>query len=365
MTPAIASRLRARRTSGAAPRIYRLANSIRLPFAVGVTGFLVLALGVGLLVGRVVESELEVPGAVRALQASVAREVAESARRGLNEGVDDLEQLARELLLVDDAEAALVAFADIHGRYESVYLLDENGRILAAHGSVPPAPQAVEDRDLDEPGMVLHFDGDRPIISQHAPVQGGGGTVVGQYTPVFLRYAMNVAAPGDAWLVDRRARVIAGLGGAPPGTRLQHAELDAAAHRATAGSNGASVLEGGVASHDVVAWSPVRGVGVAGSQDWGVVTARRVDAARLGAPSHRRQSVALAIAVAITAVAVFAWLRAVVLVPTTAVQREAERLAYGDLSSPVTAQRYDEIGIIARALERIRVLLIRHRMRRS
>ena len=61
------------------------------------------------------------------------------------------------------------------------------------------------------------------------------------------------------------------------------------------------------------------------------------------------------------ALLIFGWLYLVVIQPILRLQHEAERLAYGDLSRPVEVVRYDEIGLVARALERIRILLIRRR----
>jgi HAMP domain-containing protein len=363
----LAPRLRARRTDAREERTYRLANTIRLPFAVGVVGFLVLALGVALLVGRVEESELQVPGAVRELQASVASEVGESIRRGLNEAVDDLTQLAAHLERAEDPAPALSAFAAIHGRYDAVYVLDEGGAVTARAGSVEPDLSLVDGRRIDEAGLHAAFadDGSDATIVMYAPIAGGRGTVVAQYSRAFLQYAMAVATPGDAWLVSDEARVIAGLGGAAVGGRLPLEALDRAAQRAGAGSDGAEVAAGGALTRDVVAWVPVDGVGPAGGQEWGVVTVRRVEAAGLGAPQKRGAAIGFGGALAVATLLLFGWLRAVLVRPILDVQREAERLAYGDLSTPVDTARNDEIGAIARGLERIRVLLIRSRARKG
>lgn len=369
MTQAITGRLRARRTAGSQKRTYRLANSIRLPFAIGAASFIIVALGTALLVGRVEESDLAVPGAVRGLQMTLTEEVAQSVRRGVNEGVDDVEQLARELDGVgglgasDDTATLLQRFVEVHGRYDAAYVVDEERRVLAAAGTASPAPEVLPDRVFEDVGLHLELKEGVATIAQFAPMAEPGRSVVAHYNPVFVRAAMGVAAPGDAWLVTRDGLVITGLGTAAPGTRLSRADLDRAAVRAGAGRDGASVVTGGALSRDVLAWTPVRGVGFAGNQDWGVVTLRRVDAAGLGAPTRRAQAVGLAAALALTAIALFVWLRNVILRPLLDLQQEAERLAYGDLSAPVSVERYDEIGMTARALERIRVLLIRHRMR--
>lgn len=65
---------------------------------------------------------------------------------------------------------------------------------------------------------------------------------------------------------------------------------------------------------------------------------------------------------ALITLVIFGWIYIVILRPIARLQREAERLAFGDLSKSVEVVRYDEIGLIARALERVRVLLIRRRV---
>jgi nitrate/nitrite-specific signal transduction histidine kinase len=79
----------------------------------------------------------------------------------------------------------------------------------------------------------------------------------------------------------------------------------------------------------------------------------------------RRQILVFAIVLALMTIVVFGWLWILVLRPLLRLQGEAERLAYGDLSRNVEVIRYDEIGLIARALERIRILLIRQRVQRG
>lgn len=356
----VARRVRARRTPGDNPRTYRLANTVRLPFAVGAAALLVVALGTSLLVGRVRAHELEVPGAVRDAQAAVATEVAESVRRGLNEGLDDVTQLSREIDRAPDRAAALAAFLAIHGRYRSVQLIGSDGRVLAAAGA-PVTPAAT----FDDGGarLVATVRSTGVTLAESAPVADGKRRVVAMYDPSFLRFPIGVAAPGDAWIVDRGGRVVSGLSAAAPATRLQGPGLDAAARRATAGRDGVAVTAGGRSSREIVAWTPIRGAGAAGDLGWGVVTVRRVDAAGLGGTGTRSQAMAIGAALALTTIAVFWWMRMTILVPLLEMQREAERLAYGDLSAPVRVRRYDDIGMIGRALERCRILLIRSRMR--
>jgi HAMP domain-containing protein len=54
-----------------------------------------------------------------------------------------------------------------------------------------------------------------------------------------------------------------------------------------------------------------------------------------------------------------------VLRPLALLEDEAERVAYGDLSRSVPVVHFDEVGRIARALERLRLQLIGRRVRAS
>jgi len=76
----------------------------------------------------------------------------------------------------------------------------------------------------------------------------------------------------------------------------------------------------------------------------------------------RRHALLAGFALALTALLVFGWIYIIVLRPLLALQGEAERLVFGDLSRSVQIMRYDEIGLIARALERLRVKLIGRRV---
>lgn len=71
----------------------RLAQSIRLPFWVSVFAFLVAALAAAAFLGRP-ESGVTIPPAVMRYQSALATEMAQNVRRGLNEGVADLNQAA-------------------------------------------------------------------------------------------------------------------------------------------------------------------------------------------------------------------------------------------------------------------------------
>lgn len=356
---------RARRSRPQEPRSYRLANSVRLPVLGGLMLFLVLATGTMALVGRT-DGPVAVPAALLDFQEAATRDAAQSVRRSVNEGVDDLEQLARGVAAHGpdaDVAAALNAVAGVHGRYTSLYVVDPARQVVAAVGGAP-APALAPEQPPEAPGMA---DARRApgtggvLIQQYAPLPGRG-VILGHYDAGFLRFPLDSARPGDAWVVNRRGRTIAALGGTSPFASLPARSLRDAARRASGGESGARVVGGGIDTQQMVAWSPVAGAGPAGRLGWAVVTSRHLSSVPLPATDARRQGVLAGALVGVCAAFSFGWTWLVVVRPLLRLQKEAERIAYGDLSVPVQVVRYDEVGLTARALERIRVLLIRRRV---
>jgi HAMP domain-containing protein len=358
---------RARRSRPDEPRSYRLANSVRLPVLGGLLVFLLLAAGTLALVGRT-DGPTVVPAAVLDYQEAATRDAAQSVRRSVNEGIDDLEEMARGIGVLAgeeaDLEPALRAVAETHGRYTSLYVVEPGPQVTATVGG-QPFPDLVPAGDtLDSAGMLdaRQAPGDRSVLIQQFASMPGRGAVIGHYDPGFLRFPLESARPGDAWVVNRDGRMIAALGGGSPFSSLPGRALQEAARRGSAGESGARVVGGGIDTQEMVAWSPVAGSGPAGSVGWAVVTSRRIASISLPATDARRQGILAGALVGVFALLIFGWTWFVVVKPLLRLQKEAERIAYGDLSRPVEVVRYDEIGLTARALERIRVLLIRRRV---
>jgi methyl-accepting chemotaxis protein len=96
-----------------------------------------------------------------------------------------------------------------------------------------------------------------------------------------------------------------------------------------------------------------------------VVATRSVNSFSLPQTEARRHAMLAGAVLGVITVLVFGWLYIVIVSPVMRLQGEAERVAYGDLSKSVRVIRYDEIGLIGRALERVRIGLIRARVRSS
>jgi len=346
---------------------------VRLPLAVGVLLFAVLAIAVPAAVYAEVRQGGRVPDAVVAQQRSVTENAAQSLRRSVNEGVIDLEELAAMVELIGRYDYATLReaadrFSDIHDRYEAVYIMHIDRTVLASAGGEPRPDLLRGDRpfrraDMDD-AQLVETD---LIIPQYAPVGlcpppltgmtiaepcGNRGTAVGQYRSQFLLEALGGLELGRAWLVNQRGQVLAAPASVGVFEKLPRAELDRAASAASRGEVGAFRVGSGEAI-EVIAFAPVSGFGPAGQLGWSVVTVRPVQefiGARRGAVA-----VGLGLAIAAVTILIFGWLWIAFIRPLDQLEFDADRIAHGDLESHVDIHRHDEIGLVARSLERIRV----------
>lgn len=369
---------RARRTSPAERRTYRLASSVRLPWIIGLVLFFIIALAAALLIGRT-ENDTEVPQAVLNSQETLTQSAAQSVRRSANEGVDDLQAFSsalRPFLATDTAEStelteALRGLAQVQNRYLQLYVIDDQGEVLAnsADEEGDPAYDPLEIVDpFEETGMSRARQAEEtpvPIILQHAPLPEQDRqprAIIAWYDPAFFRFPLQTAGPGEVWLVDAQGRVIGARQGFTAFQELPRQSLRDAAAQAADGRSDTVVVSANPSSPEIISFAPVAGGGPAGSLGWSVVTSRSVEDVSLPQTNARRQGLTIAAVIALATVVVFGWLWLQLLRPLFKLQREAERLAYGDLSRGVEVVRYDEVGLTARALERIRILLVRRRI---
>jgi hypothetical protein len=366
--------LRARRTNPGELDTYRLASSIRLPWGIGLAALLILAVTVAVLVGRTGESTLRVPQVVLDYQEQIARDGAQSVRRSLNEGVSDLDDLARLLTTTNvtsqaGIQAVLREFSRSQNRYVSLYAVDGHGTVLARVGA-PPSRRGLQAALAGQPGIreVPQPNGKGAVIQQFAPVAASQTAVralIAHYNPMFMQYPLDVSRPGYAWVVNSRGQAVGARGTRALLGPLPRLSLRQAAGRAISNVSGARSVGGSLDTQEVVGYAPVTGAGPAGKLGWGIVASRSVSSFSLPQTEARRQAVLAGAVLVVITLLIFGWLYIVVLAPVVRLQREAERLAYGDLGKSVDVIRYDEIGLIGRALERVRIGLIRNRVKSS
>ena len=364
--------LRAHRTNPGEPETYRLASSIKLPWSIGLAALLVVALATAVLVGRTGESTIRVPDVVLDFQEQITRDAAQSVRRSLNEGVNNMNQLA-DLLAATRAsshaelQGRVSDFSRSQPRFTSVYAIDSRGAVLARTGAAPAR------RELQAPysrgaGMleVPQPNGAAPLIQVFAPVTAPSSrvkAVIGNYDTSFMKFPLDVSRPGDAWVVNERGQAVGGRTVQARLGPLPRLALRKAAGRAISNVSGAESVGGSIDMQEVVGYAPVSGAGPAGQLRWGVVGTRSVNSFSLPQTEARRHALLAGAVLGVVTILVFGWLYIVVVSPVMRLQREAERVAYGDLSKSVHVIRYDEIGLIGRALERVRIGLIRARVR--
>lgn len=344
-----------------APAGQRLASTIRLPWLIGLAALLTLAAVVALLSGRDTRAA-GVAHAVLDAQEAAAVGSAGQVRRSLNEGSDDLLQIARALeedvagRLVDPQRAftAVAATTTWHKRYLALVVADprDGEAVYAVPGQEVPAPfgELPRDRRLVE---VLP-DG---RLVESVPIGADAELVVAAvYDPAFL-YPDLQPRPDAVYVVDDRQRAVAAPGARGLGQPLPDPDLQEAARLAEEGI-GSIVRPRGPGAATVIAHAPVSGIGPAGESGLGLLLVDQVGTTG-SATSYRVSGVLAALVLALATAALFWWLHVAVVGPVLSVQRAAERVAYGDLSRPVVVDRYDEVGTIARALERLRLSLIR------
>jgi HAMP domain-containing protein len=365
--------VRVRTRRGATPATtHRLAASIRLPWSLGLAVLVMLAIGTAVLVGRTGESTLAVPEAMLDYQEGISREAAQSVRHSLNEGVKDLDGFARVLgagatPTGTQLRSQLEEFASTHRRYAAVIAVDRRARVLAQAGRAQPPTGLVRTALLlGKTGVheVPQSTGQPPLIEEFAPVHARGSrlrAVIGYHDAAYLRYSLDVSRPGNAWVVNNVGQVVGMRVGKPRLESPPRLALRAAAVRGVklAGAHSAG---GSLGSQEIIGHAPVAGRGPAGRLRWSVVTSRDIGSFALPQTRARRQGVIAGVALGVATLLIFGWLYVVLVSPLLRLQSEAERLARGDLSRGVPVVRYDEIGLIARSLERLRISSIRKRV---
>ena len=345
----------------------RLASSVWLPWLVGLA-LLTLLGTTALLLGGRVESGTRVPAAVADAQRAVTKDAAQQVRKGVNEGVYDLQEFAAALaagggLDASTLKAALGQLASIHDRYLSLFVVDEQGAVVASVGGAP-VPELLP-KVIDATGMLDAVkSGDSEVILQYASLSGPAGeawVLAATYDPDYLAFAVQGTSPASTWVVNQHGQVVGASSSFAPFETLGREELRAAAEKAGSGA-GVTVESGTAEARQVLSWAPVNGLGPAGAQGWGVVTARSLDTVALPETQARRQAIAGGLGLLVLTAGIFGWLYAALLRPLKGLGQEVERLAYGDLRALVQVRREDEIGLMGRSLERIRLLLVRRRV---
>ncbi|WP_308402418.1 HAMP domain-containing protein [Streptomyces sp. TBY4] len=297
--------------------------------------------------------------------------MADRVRRALNEGHADLTSVG-SLIGPATTPAEITGILERtltqHQRYESLYVLQEDGTVMAKVGAPPRRPNGKV--PVDEP-VVLVESGNSPVIIEFAAAPGlKGASVVGELRIDFLNSLLKRPGLGEIRVIDEKQRVIAGNNGYLAFQQLPNESIRALAAGANQkvgkGPRPSSVLLRG--SNDdvtIAAAIPMVGGGAAKPLTWTVVSWQ--PAKGLAIPEYNLQNrTVLAGLLGLTAALVcLGWLHIVVIRALRELAARAEALADGDRRTVLYPRHHDEVGAVTRSLEVIRQQLQELRKREA
>ncbi|MER5468314.1 HAMP domain-containing protein [Streptomyces sp. NPDC002935] len=280
-------------------------------------------------------------------------------RRALNEGEADLQSVATligDRTTPDDMTKVLDRTLNQHLRYQSLYVVDASGDVVAQVGDKPrearPKPATAD------PIQLLGQGGKKPLVVGTAEIPGrDGSALVGEFRLDFLNSVLKRPGLGVVRLVDDQGKVIAGNTGylafqSLPNQRLKDLVF-ASGQKVGKSAHAAGVLyrEGGV---QIAAAAPFVGGGPAKQLGWTVVSWQPAD--RLAIPEYdvQHRTVLAGLLGAAAAAACLGWMHIVVARPLRALAGQAEALADGDRKTVLFPRNHDEVGAVTRSLELVR-----------
>ncbi|MPY58245.1 HAMP domain-containing protein [Streptomyces spongiae] len=331
---------------------------VRGPLAVTAILLLLWCVPVGFLLNRTDDS-VSIPSAMVDDQRDRTDLVADRVRRALNEAQADMVSMSR-LIDADDTGATrkvLEAALREHSRYQALYLLSEDGDVVARAGEEPSADWSGEE---DLPLVrVAGKGGKKPVIQVGASVPDKKGeTVVGEVRVEFLNSLLNRPGLGEVRVVDPKAETLAAsdgflaFEGLPRDALTDLVKAGGAQSGTGPAENGLLIREGrGVT---VAAAAPFSGGGVASDLGWTVVSWQNAKEFQI-APYEREDRSILAGMLGLALIVVcLGWVFLVVARPLRALAASAEKLADGDLKTVHYPRYQDEVGAVVRSLELLR-----------
>ncbi|MFD8980780.1 HAMP domain-containing protein [Streptomyces sp. NPDC059564] len=290
-------------------------------------------------------------------------------RRALNESQADLLSVASLMdgdTTPEHMTTVLERTADEHLRYQSLYVLDPSGKILARAGG---SPKAADGKGPRKAPVALDDGGNTPVIVATAPVPAKEGTaVVGELRIDFLNSLLKRPGLGDIRVVDAEHRIIASNDGYRAFEKLDDERLDAlvdgpAARKTTPRPTGVLYRSGG--DPVLAAAAPFSGGGAAGDLKWTVVSRQSAKGLAIQEYSLQNRTVLAGLLGFAVGAACLGWLQIIVIAPLRELARRAEALADGDRRSVLYPRHHDEVGAVTRSLEIIRQQLQQRQQQRK
>ncbi|MGW2044708.1 HAMP domain-containing protein [Streptomyces sp. NPDC001858] len=325
---------------------------------------LVWCVPVGLLLNRT-DASVSVPSTLVNDQRDRTDLVADRVRRALNEAHADIVSLSRQI--EPDGSGATAAVLDEalreHTRYQSLYLVDSDGDVVARSGGSPHSWKP------DEDGSVIKVSGKgdrKPVVQASVTVPDGkGATLVGEVRVEFLNSLLKRPGLGEVRVVDPDARTIASGKGFLAFEKLPDGALTSLV-RAGNVPVGAGPVENGLlirggSGVTVAAAAPFSGGGVAAEMGWTVVSWQSAKVFEI-APYQLEDRSVLAGMLGLAAIVVcLGWIHLVVVRPLRSLAASAENVAAGDHKTVLYPRYQDEVGAVVRSLELLRQQLQAHR----
>ncbi|WP_432118451.1 HAMP domain-containing protein [Streptomyces sp. bgisy032] len=331
---------------------------VRGPLALTALLLLLWCVPTGLLLNRTDDS-VSIPASMVNDQRDRTDLIADRVRRALNEAQADLVSTSR-LIDPDDAgsvPALLEGTLREHSRYQSLYLLDEDGDVVARAGREPRAGFAAAD---DLPLIRVTGKGEKkPVVQAAAPLPDHKGTtLVGEVRIEFLNSLLKRPGLGEVRVVDAEARTLAAGDGF---LAFEELPREALTDLVKAGNvvTGAGPVENGLLIREgrgttVAAAAPFSGGGVAADIGWTVVSWQNAEDFKITPYQREDRSVLAGLLGLALIVVCLGWVYLVVARPMRALAAGAEKLADGDLKSVLYPRYQDEVGAVVRSLELLR-----------
>ncbi|MFE9833776.1 HAMP domain-containing protein [Streptomyces sp. NPDC005551] len=335
----------------------RFRGGARGPLVLTAVLLLLWCVPVGFLLNRT-DGTVSIPAPMVNDQRDRTDLVADRARRALNEAQADLVSTAH-LIDIDEPAATEAVLKDAlreHTRYQALYVVGEDGDVVARAGAGPHAWRAKKDRTLVR---VSGRGGKKPVVQTGAPVpEHEGTTLVGEVRVEFLNSLLKRPGLGEVRIVDADVRTLAASDGFRAFEGLPNDALPdlvrAGNVRVGAGpvENGLLIRGGGAVT--VAAAAPFTGGGVASGLGWTVVSWQNADHFEITAYEREDRSVLAGLLGLALIVVCLGWIHLVVVRPLRALAQDAEKLADGDLKTVHYPRYQDEVGAVVRSLELIR-----------
>ncbi|MGW1776507.1 HAMP domain-containing protein [Streptomyces sp. NPDC002104] len=280
-------------------------------------------------------------------------------RRALNEGHADLVSvgsLMNDRTSEQHMTVVLERTLREHLRYQSLYVVDANGKVLAKAGTEPKAPAG---RATGREPITLVRGGKEPLLVATAETTGRrGAAVVGEFRVDFLNSLLKRPGLGQVRVVDAEHRVIASNSGYRAFEKLDDERLgalvDGAALKVGMAPRPAGVLYRDHGSQTIAAATPFVGGGAAKNMKWTVVSWQPAKGLAIPEYSLQNRTVLAGLLGLTAALVCLGWLHIVVVQALRELAQRAEALADGDRRTVLYPRHHDEVGAVTRSLEVIR-----------